>query len=75
LFVLAAPLANAITLNIPKGPVSGGAVTISWSFEPTDPNFSLELTNEQFHNAFAIGNNISPTAGSIDITLPVVPIG
>ncbi|KAF8902195.1 hypothetical protein CPB84DRAFT_1836171 [Gymnopilus junonius] len=70
------PLASALTLNIPTGPTSGGNVTITWTSAPNDPaTFSLELVNTAFHNSFAIANNVNPTAGTVSLTLPIVPVG
>lgn len=37
--------------------------------------FSLELVNQQFNNAFAIGNNIATSDGTITLGLPAVPVG
>lgn len=37
--------------------------------------FSLELVNQQFNNAFAIGNNIQTSDGTITLGLPAVPVG
>lgn len=37
--------------------------------------FSLELINQQFNNAFAIGNNIATSDGTITLELPAVPVG
>jgi hypothetical protein len=39
------------------------------------PTFSFELVNEVFHNSFAIANNVEPTPGSLEVTLPIVPAG
>ncbi|KAG6845562.1 hypothetical protein H0H87_007240 [Tephrocybe sp. NHM501043] len=76
LLALATPLVHALTLNIPENPTSGGPVTISWATQSGDPpTFSIELTNEAFHRAFAIANNVQPEQGSIDLILPVVPVG
>ncbi|PPQ69664.1 hypothetical protein CVT26_001533 [Gymnopilus dilepis] len=76
LSAVVAPLASALTLNIPTNPTSGGNVTITWSSAPNDPEtFSLELINTAFHNSFAIANNVNPTAETISLTLPIVPVG
>ncbi|KAG6863587.1 hypothetical protein C0993_010940, partial [Termitomyces sp. T159_Od127] len=76
LLALAAPLAHALTLNIPQNPVSGGQVTVSWTSQAGDPDiFTLELVNEQFRETFAIANNVLTAQLSITLTLPVVPIG
>jgi len=70
------PLVHALTLGTPTGLTSGGLATITWTADPTDPPFSLELANPVFRDAFAIGNNIDPTtATSITLTLPAVPVG
>lgn len=37
--------------------------------------WSFELINKVFNNAFAIANNINPSASQITLTLPVVPVG
>ena len=33
------------------------------------------MTNEAFHNTFAIANNVDPSWGEITLQLPVVPVG
>ncbi|KAH9996502.1 hypothetical protein BJV77DRAFT_987404 [Russula vinacea] len=65
---LASALSNlAITSN---NPTSGGSVTITWTPDSTDPTtFSLVLANVNFHNTFAIGNNIQTSSGSLTVTL------
>lgn len=76
LLALVAPLVSGLTINVPKNPTSGGPVTLSWNWKAGDPNtFSIELTNEVFHNSYAIANSVIPEQGSIDIILPIVPIG
>jgi len=74
---LAIPLvAGTVQLNIPKGPIySQQQITITWTSQPSDPLFSIELINPSFHNAFAIANNVRPTDGQVTLTLPVVPEG
>ena len=37
--------------------------------------FSVELVNQNFHNTFAVANNVQTSAGSITVTLPVIPTG
>lgn len=47
----------------------------SFSFSFSSP-FSLELVNvNNFHDTFAIGNNLNPAAGSAVIALPLIPPG
>ncbi|KAG5340520.1 hypothetical protein C0989_001330 [Termitomyces sp. Mn162] len=70
---LATPLVNALTLNIPSNPTSGGSVTITWTSTATDPPFSLELNHPSFNSAIAIANNVQPGQGMITLTLPIVP--
>ncbi|KAF8481015.1 hypothetical protein DFH94DRAFT_438382 [Russula ochroleuca] len=69
------PLASALSnLVISSNPTSGGSVTITWSGDSTDPaTFSMVLANSNFHNTFAIGNNIQTSAGTLTVTLPIVP--
>jgi len=71
------PLAFAINFSVPSNLTSGGPATISWTSTDSDPDtFSMELVNpNQFHNAIAIANNVQKTAGSISVTLPIVPAG
>ncbi|KAI9454900.1 hypothetical protein BJY52DRAFT_699802 [Lactarius psammicola] len=71
------PFVSAITFQVPNNLTSGGPATISWSSSDSDPNvFSLELVNtDLFHDAIAIANNVQKTAGSISVTLPIVPAG
>ncbi|KAG6891630.1 hypothetical protein C0992_001315 [Termitomyces sp. T32_za158] len=76
LVALVAPLAHALTLNIPQNPVSDGTVTISWTTQAGDPDFfTIELINQQFNNAFAIANNVNTGSLSTTLVLPVVPVG
>ena len=70
--LVAAPLAAALTLNAPSEPTSAGEVTITWTWEPEDPPFTLELTHPSFNNKLAIANNIDPAQGEITLNFPVV---
>jgi len=73
---IVAPLASALTLQVPVGPTSGGQVTIKWASDAGDPDtWSLELVNTVFHNAFAIANNVDPAPQQLTITFPIVPVG
>jgi len=73
---LVAPLASALVLQIPENPTSGGQINVKWTNEPNDPEtWSFELINTAFNNAFAIANNVDPSASSLTLTLPVVPVG
>ncbi|EKM61425.1 uncharacterized protein PHACADRAFT_248020 [Phanerochaete carnosa HHB-10118-sp] len=71
------PFVHALTINTPTNLTSAGTATISWTTGPNDPStWSLELSNpNNFHNTFAIANNVDPAAGSINIPLPPVPSG
>ncbi|PPQ77548.1 hypothetical protein CVT25_011408 [Psilocybe cyanescens] len=76
LFALIVPMVSALTLTFPSNATSGGQVTITWTLAANDPEtFSFELINDAFNNAFAIANNVNPTAQSLTLTLPVVPVG
>ncbi|KAF9562287.1 hypothetical protein CPC08DRAFT_817229 [Agrocybe pediades] len=76
LLAFAAPLVSALTLQVPENPTSAGQITIKWTSAPGDPEtFSFELINTAFNNAFAIANNVNPTAGQLTLTLPPVPVG
>jgi hypothetical protein len=73
---LVAPLASALVLQIPENPTTGGQITIRWTNEPNDPEtWSFELTNTIFNNAYAIANNVDPSASQLTLTLPAVPVG
>ncbi|KAF8499236.1 hypothetical protein F5888DRAFT_1922203 [Russula emetica] len=70
------PLASALSsLQVTsQNPSSGGSVTITWSQDSTDPTtFSLELANNNFHNTFALANNVQTSSGQLTVTLPIVP--
>ncbi|KAN0135629.1 hypothetical protein V8E53_006520 [Lactarius tabidus] len=71
------PLVSALTFgSIPSNLTSGGPAVFTWTPDSSDPTtFSLELINTAFNNAFAIGNNIQTSDGTISVTLPVVPVG
>jgi len=76
ILALVAPLASALVVQIPENPTSGGQITIRWTNEPNDPEtWSFELLNTVFNNAFAIANNVNPSASELTLTLPVVPVG
>src|ERR1700679_2793000 len=66
------PLASALSsLQVTsQNPSSGGSVTITWSQDSSDPSvFSLELANNNFHNTFALANNVQISSGQITVTL------
>ena len=71
------PLVSAVTFgSIPSNLTSGGPATFTWTGDTSDPStFSLELVNAAFNNAFAVGNNIPTSDGTISVTLPIVPSG
>ncbi|KAH8825116.1 hypothetical protein DL96DRAFT_1712141 [Flagelloscypha sp. PMI_526] len=74
--LVALPLASAMKLQTPTNPTSDGQVTIKWTPEATDPStFSLELTNESFHNTFAIANNVNTADGQLTLTFPSLAAG
>jgi hypothetical protein len=69
------PLASALSnLQVTsQNPSSGGSVTITWSQDSSDPStFSLELANENFHNTFALANNVQTSSQQITVTIPIV---
>lgn len=74
-FLFFLPLASALSnLQVTSSnPSSGGSVTITWTADSTDPStFSLELANNNFHNTFALANNVQTSSGTITVTLPIV---
>ncbi|KAI8981159.1 hypothetical protein BD414DRAFT_491842 [Trametes punicea] len=71
--VALAPLASALTLQIPVDWHSSSEVNISWSNTPTDPPFSLQLVNNIFHDTFSIANNLQPSADFAQFQLGVIP--
>jgi len=54
--------------------ITQATTTFTWDFQPNDPIFSLYLVNEEFHDTFAIANNVYPTEGQITLSLPVLPV-
>src|SRR6267154_3441593 len=51
---------------------SGGSATITWSQDSSDPSvFSLELANNNFHNTFALANNVQTSSGQVTVTIPI----
>ncbi|CDO73117.1 hypothetical protein BN946_scf185007.g171 [Trametes cinnabarina] len=71
-----APLASALTLQIPVDWHSSSQVNVSWANTPTDPPFSLQLVNtNEFHDTFAIANNLNPSADFASFQLGVIPEG
>jgi hypothetical protein len=76
LAIVAFQMASALKIQAPTNPASDGQVTIKWSAEATDPaTFSIQLTNEIFHNTFAIANNVDSALGEIVLTLPTLQPG
>jgi len=70
------PFVSAVQFEVPKNPATESTITIKWTTEASDPGtWSLELINDVFNRAYAIGNNLDPSLGSITITLPAVPPG
>lgn len=66
-------LVSALQIQAPTNPTSDGRVTIKWTADATDPaTFSLQLTNEIFHDTFAIANNVDINAGEITLMLPTL---
>jgi len=73
---LLVPYVAALTISGLNSATTGGTVTITWTASTTDPSsFSIELTNDAFHNTFAILSNVPTAQGSATIQLPQVPPG
>ncbi|KAH9858311.1 hypothetical protein C2E23DRAFT_803485 [Lenzites betulinus] len=71
-----APWASALLLATPVDWHSSSPANVSWSSSPSDAVFSLVLFNTlNFHDTFAIANNVNPTANFAEFTLPVIPVG
>lgn len=71
-----APLVSALILQTPTNPTSGGQMTIMWTSENGDPStWSFELLNPDFHDSFAIANNVDPSPQQLTLTIPIVPVG
>jgi hypothetical protein len=76
LAIVAFQMASALKIQAPTNPASDGQVTIKWTADSTDPaTFSIQLTNEIFHNTFAIANNVDISLGEITLTLPTLQPG
>ncbi|XP_006453871.1 hypothetical protein AGABI2DRAFT_189218 [Agaricus bisporus var. bisporus H97] len=75
LLAIVTPLIAALTLEGPTGPVTTSSpITLNWTSDATDPGtFSLSMVNENFHDTFAIANNVQTNAGTITLTLPSIP--
>ncbi|OCH84038.1 hypothetical protein OBBRIDRAFT_840009 [Obba rivulosa] len=71
------PFVSALTLQTPTNWESGTNANVSWTNAAGDPStWSLELVNPtNFHNSFAIANNVNPAPGFITVQLPIVPAG
>ncbi|KAJ6538666.1 hypothetical protein DFH09DRAFT_1176685, partial [Mycena vulgaris] len=75
-FTLALGVSAALSLsvNAPSSITSGGQTTITWSSTSSDPTFSIELIHPpSCNNAFAIANNVDPTANILTLAIPSVP--
>ncbi|KAJ7589680.1 hypothetical protein C8J56DRAFT_38316 [Mycena floridula] len=75
ILALVAPFAlvSAFTVDAPKNPTSGGEITINWTTNSSDPTvFSMFLTNDAFHQQFAIANNVNSADHSKTLELPIV---
>ena len=54
-------------------PTSGGSITFTWTADSTDPSTcDFVLANTNFHNTFAIANNVQTSSGSLTVTIPIV---
>ncbi|KAK2462890.1 hypothetical protein APHAL10511_005088 [Amanita phalloides] len=79
ILALVVPLACAtIQLQQPTNINSDSPLTVTWS--STDPgndpaSFSLELLNTNFHDSFAVANNVQTALKTLTITLPSIPKG
>ncbi|KIM82188.1 hypothetical protein PILCRDRAFT_71054 [Piloderma croceum F 1598] len=70
------PLVSALTLNLPKDPITGGQTVLTWTANATDPpSFTIELDQASFHNALGIANNVATSAMTLTLELPSVPPG
>jgi len=71
------PLASALVLETPTDWQSSTTANISWVTSAGDPStFSFQLNNpDEFHNSFAIGNNIPASNQFFSFEMPTVPIG
>ncbi|GJE86215.1 hypothetical protein PsYK624_022950 [Phanerochaete sordida] len=74
---LLVPFVHALSIDTPMSLNSSGPAHITWKTDAGDPaTWSLELVNTDiFHNSFAIANNVNPSQGAVDLTLPAVPSG
>ncbi|KAI0778691.1 hypothetical protein BD413DRAFT_601391 [Trametes elegans] len=71
-----APWTQALLLQLPVDWQFSSQVNISWSHTPTDPPFTLQLVNtNEFHDTFAVANNLDPSADFASFQLGVVPAG
>ena len=71
---LAASGVPALILDTPITPVvSGEPLEIIIQAKHGDLPFSIELVNNEIHNAYAIVNNVNPYQGSVDVVIPCVP--
>ncbi|OBZ79673.1 hypothetical protein A0H81_01280 [Grifola frondosa] len=74
--LLGLPLVSALSLNTPTNWQSSSEVNISWTSTSTDVPFSFELVNtDEFHDTFALANNVNPTLNFLSFQLGVVPAG
>lgn len=74
-FLLVVPGVPALVLDTPDTPVvSGEPLEITFQAEQGDTPFSIELVNnDEFHNSFAVANNVYPGQGSVNVVIPCVP--
>lgn len=66
---------NAITFTTPADVHSASPLTVTWTPDAGDPStWSLYLVNPTFRDTFAIANPVNNSAGTLNLTLPAVPI-
>jgi len=67
------PLVLSLTVTTPGSWKGNQTNTVQWTVQAGDPAvFSIELVNDQFHDTFALANNVDATKQSLDIALPQI---
>ncbi|KAF9513262.1 hypothetical protein BS47DRAFT_1344510 [Hydnum rufescens UP504] len=73
--------ASALQVITPSGWKGNTTVTLGWTWDSSDPPFSIELGNPNIHDGLlaqgpiAISNNVQPNTNNISFELPELPPG
>ncbi|KAJ6516571.1 hypothetical protein C8R47DRAFT_1205807 [Mycena vitilis] len=73
--VLAGTLAAAVNIDVLGPATAGGVITITWTPDPALDVFSMELYDADNSAPLGIANNVDPSKGKLDVTVPMITPG